>query len=410
MKRSTKKITAIMAALLATATVGASAAMPVFAENDATAATNLSALVEGTKLQFNKVLQGTEGDQATVKASFDFTLTPADADDKAEKGIALSTTETDGSLKTTIDFTGLNTGDEKLDDTTHSYTKTGTFDLSDLFNDNGAQVGAKDFDHAGVYHYTAQEVKPETESTAIKNYDETVFDVYVTVVNDDDAANGLKIASIVAYKTTASEDEQAAATKTKVPLTFTNELDSETLKIEKEVTGELGNKNQEFTFALGLKSGVMEAGTVIKATVYDKATNTSSEKEITVSENGETTTTFTLKDSEYLVIDKLLCGTEAVVTETKTDGYTAYYTVNANGTETVSEDANGTTENLTITQAVAKTDDDDATEDATIIHVRNDSTGAPDTGVALIVAPAAIAGGLAAAGVVYFVVKRKIRK
>ena len=147
------------------------------------------------------------------------------------------------------------------------------------------------FSAPGIYRYTVSEVKGNYEGV---QYDETTknFDVYVNSDGD-----------VYAYTFT-----DAGAENGKDDGVFTNKYDENTglgdLKITKEVTGNQGNKSQEFTFTIGVNGADGEQYHVAHAsenTVVEL--NSGETKEIQLSD-GETATIYGLSASdEYTVTE-----------------------------------------------------------------------------------------------------------
>lgn len=147
------------------------------------------------------------------------------------------------------------------------------------------------FSAPGIYRYTVSEVKGNYEGV---QYDETTknFDVYVNSDGD-----------VYAYTFT-----DAGAENGKGDGVFTNKYDENTglgdLKITKEVTGNQGNKSQEFTFTIGVDGADGEQYHVVygsENTVVEL--NSGETKEIQLSD-GETATIYGLSASdEYTVTE-----------------------------------------------------------------------------------------------------------
>ena len=147
------------------------------------------------------------------------------------------------------------------------------------------------FSAPGIYRYTVSEVKGNYEGV---QYDETTknFDVYVNSDGD-----------VYAYTFT-----DAGAENGKDDGVFTNKYDENTglgdLKITKEVTGNQGNKSQEFTFTIGVDGADGEQYHVVygsENTVVEL--NSGETKEIQLSD-GETATIYGLSAfDEYTVTE-----------------------------------------------------------------------------------------------------------
>ena len=145
------------------------------------------------------------------------------------------------------------------------------------------------FSAPGIYRYTVSEVKGNYEGV---QYDETTknFDVYVNSDGD-----------VYAYTFT-----DAGAENGKDDGVFTNKYDENTglgdLKITKEVTGNQGNKSQEFTFTIGVDGADGEQYHVVygsENTVVEL--NSGETKEIQLSD-GETATIYGLSASDVYTV------------------------------------------------------------------------------------------------------------
>ena len=145
------------------------------------------------------------------------------------------------------------------------------------------------FSAPGIYRYTVSEVKGNYEGV---QYDETTknFDVYVNSDGD-----------VYAYTFT-----DAGAEDGKDDGVFTNKYDENTglgdLKITKEVTGNQGNKSQEFTFTIGVDGADGEQYHVVygsENTVVEL--NSGETKEIQLSD-GETATIYGLSASDVYTV------------------------------------------------------------------------------------------------------------
>lgn len=236
----------------------------------------------------------------------------------------------------TIEFTG--------DDEGTTDTATG---LKEVKKQTANIIPAvTDFPHAGVYKYKVTEEPSgytEAEGTTMA-YSQAEFSLEIYVKNGTD---GLEIAGVrVDY--TKGDDGTAKTEKVDpTPGTgggvsaweFVNQFTKNggtddpydpdnpddrhkdgALEIAKAVTGDMGDKTKQFTFALTLtKLSALEAeGTTYTGTIH-RADGTTTEKVISTSE-----VSFTLADGEYLTFAYLPVGTVYTISETEKDqdGYT----------------------------------------------------------------------------------------
>jgi hypothetical protein len=393
MKKTTKKLTAIMAAMLTVATVGTTAAMPVFAETltDTSAAgdstnketklaTNDAGKIVG--LTFDKTLT-VAGGSTVPDATFTFTMVPAteeqlksngtDVDTllgyTVQAGPALTTSSVDIEFESE-DTTQTITGTKG---TSISVTKEGTFTLPDISS----------FTEEGVYRYAIAETA-DTDDLVNMVYDDDVQLVDVFVFKDDES--NLAILGIASHESGSDE---------KAPIEFANSCTARPLTIEKEVTGS-GSSTEAFSFKVNIAADDnLTAGAKLYGLITAQDDSTT-QVEITVGSDYE----FQLKDDEKLQIFGLFDETTYTVTETAVDGYS---TKVRSTRYDATEDKQKTSTTATL-ETTGEVKGDGATE-----HYINHGTTS-STGIALTITPIAIAGGLAAAGAILVVTKRKLKK
>jgi pilin isopeptide linkage protein len=267
--------------------------------------------------------------------------------------------------------------------------KEGTFTLPTINTASGADA-TQYFTKAGVYRYQVYEVADANTKDDLKNltYDATVslVDVFVLPNSDND---GLYIAGI------ASHD---AGEESKEPIEFVNSCDARSLAILKEVTGS-GSSTQDFSFTLNVAA---DQNLTTGAKLYGKITRNDdswTDVEITVGSDYA----FTLKDGERLDIYGLFDETHYTVAETATDGYST----KIKSTRYDSTNTDAVTQTTTSASANS-TEGEVYGADATERFINHGTT--TSTGIALTITPIAIAGGLAAAGAILVVTKRKLKK
>jgi pilin isopeptide linkage protein len=392
MKKTTKKITAIMAALLATATIGASAAMPVFALDSSVAASILDGdgVQAGTNgiLTFTKCVTTPDDGGVVPTETYNFKLVPYTgtiAEGTTSNGLKVYTgILTNGAGNSTTERTASISYDTDVDTTPTStvanlnvnlFTKTTSFDLSDV-----------KFEKEGIYRYEVTETAGA--NTAYTTYDTTKYIVDVAVTwNETDEKYEISY-----FKSVSTEDLNS-----KVPIVFTNELSEGRLVIYKQVTGNAGSKTEDFAFTLNIAASTgLPTGTKLTAKRYDaKGNQVGNDIELVVGSDS----TFELSHGQTLEIDGLPVTTVYTVTETdySNDGYTTKIKTLENKAQ-VGDEA----ETNTVTNAIVAGGNREQ-------YVNNKSVET-DTGIALTITPIAIAGGLAAAGAVTYIIKRKISK
>lgn len=330
-------------------------------------------------------------------ATFATTTVSADDTGVANGGQLIITKDfglTDGVLSPKVTFTFDVKGDDTASgekDGLHVYSGTNYtngLDTATVTYDNNSNTGTKQqtttvdfskvtYDKPGIYRYTVTE---QTGNIPGVTYDTKTYTVDVYVLQE----NGT-----YAPKYVVSSEKD---TQDKKPIQFNNQIKTTRLKVSKEVTGNAGDKNKEFTFSIKLEdkntNKYYENGKV-SMTITKKDGQT---ENVEVSLGAEQT--FTLKDGESATIDKLPQGIEYTVNETGDDGYKQSATINKNTTAS-------TTEDYTLGTGVTS----DETADEIVVTNTKDST--TPTGVAMTVAPYVGLTILALGGVLYVLKKRK---
>jgi hypothetical protein len=405
MKKTTKKLTAIMAAMLTVASVGATAAMPVFAEtvaNGSVAANVVTYNDRKTELEFSKTLNVDDNGQVMPNETFNFvikpsTVTNSGSADNLVNGMVLYSgvdfTETDTNkdnydstnkgIKASIEFTNADT--VTVANGQASTTKTAKFNIADGLT----------FSHVGVYRYEVVEVTPaEGAQDVVKDMTYDTVTRYVDLYVLSEKVDGVDTYYVAAITSVTGN------TDTKEPIEFKNTCDTGKLTVTKHMTG-LTDNTSEFTFTVTIKpSAELVAGTVLKAyKTSGTTTDTANPIEIKVG----TATTITLKHNESFDITGLFTDTEYEVQETAASGAKAL----ADYTTTISKTAAGTVTDATNDER--KDSGKMTTQNVTDVY-NNYSSPTVSTGIALTITPIAIAGGLAAAGAILVVTKRKLKK
>ncbi|HES9321247.1 TPA: QVPTGV class sortase B protein-sorting domain-containing protein [Streptococcus pyogenes] len=231
------------------------------------------------------------------------------------------------------------------------------------------------FPNVGVYRYEVSEQAGDVKGIT---YDSKKWTVDVYVVNEN---NKFTPKYIVSKETTDSS---------KKPIVFNNELKTTSLTIKKEVTGNSGDKTSDFTFTLLLKENTQfETGQKVKAT-KKKSGAEEETVEVTIGKQY----TFTLKDSEELILDKLPIGITYQVDET--DKNKEQYETSAKMTEDSKEAQDYTLNDLKTTDETADT-----------ITVTNKRNLPIPTGVVGTLAPFAVLSIVAIGGVIYITKRKK---
>ncbi len=215
------------------------------------------------------------------------------------------------------------------------------------------------FSAIGRYTYTIQETKG---SSAGMTYDENTYNVTYTVVHGE---SGLEILSMAVYDT---EDKKQPS-----PVAFTNQYDTADIRIEKEVTGNLGDKDKEFSFSLTLNNGAARIKNYTY-TIYGSDNQPIDGKTGTATLGSQLD--FTLQNEQYLVVSYLPVGTTYSVTESS-EGIEDYTTTITNK-ETEGSPVTGA-ENRNASGSIATGNN--------IVHFENNKETTGDTGIMLDVLP-----------------------
>ena len=236
-------------------------------------------------------------------------------------------------------------------------------------------VEISEFQNPGIYHYTVKEVIPESVYEGIQ-YDNTVYDVYVYITTDDEG--NLSATNVVSVNQT---------TGTKGDLSFTNNYGSgdnnstHDVKITKDVTGNQGDRDEDFTFKVTVTGATGEKYKVVVNGNTGEATSIISGEEATFTlSDDDTIQIFGLSENDTVKVDEEDCSA---------DGYTTTY-VNTNTETTVTNDKDNRADYISGT----------ITADGATITVTNTKNASTPTGIAMTYGPyalmVALAGGMAA--------------
>lgn len=231
------------------------------------------------------------------------------------------------------------------------------------------------FTAPGVYRYVIDDVttNPATGVTCDTNQ------YYIDIEVQSDADGKLSIGDVGFNNGT-----------TKVTA-FVNTFASTSLTLQKEVTGNQGDRNKYFEFEVKLENAPVNS---IYTVTYPAADNHSSNTgNMTVGEDGTVTKTVYLKDDQSIVINGLTAGTQYTIKETDytTEGYTTTNNKNTGA------DADGkTTGQQTMTAADTVT-------------FTNDKAGTVPTGILLDVAPYIVLVALVGVGIIALFATKKRR-
>lgn len=195
-----------------------------------------------------------------------------------------------------------------------------------------------EFSHVGIYTYKITE-KPGNTAGVI--YSEPLF-LKVTVIQQGD---DLVTASASLYKVTKDEDEKVVETKVQ---SFTNTYKAGNLTISKTVTGNMGERERDFTVKVKLTA---PEGKTVNSTISVDNTYAPSNNITNIEIGNETS--FTLKHGESIIIKNIPYDVKYEVLEVYVeDGYDQpQYKVNDGNTTTqmVRDSINDASETVEIT-------------------------------------------------------------
>lgn len=314
------------------------------------------AVVTGKALQVTKTMTYDDEEVLMPETAFTFTI---------ESDTTASGKEGDLDIKKGI-VEGLDkqvTVEYKNTDKASQKTKTAQFDFSKVT-----------FPAIGVYRYTVSEQNDKKDGIT---YDEKKWTVDVYVGNKPNNEEGFEPLYIVSKEDISS---------TKKPIQFTNSIKTTSLKIEKQITGNAGDRKKSFNFTLTLQpSECYKAGSVVKID------QDGSKKDVTIG----TPYKFTLGHGKSVMLSKLPIGItyELSEDEANKDGYTTTATLKEQGKEKSSDFVLSTQKQKT----------DDSTDEVTITNRRDIKI---PTGIVGTLAPF-VALSIVAIGGVLYITKRK---
>lgn len=333
-------------------------AMPAMAANQS---------VNGGTTTFDKYLVMDQ--EANVpNVEFEFSIAAGDAVPATgtapaiDKGIGNPTVGSATFAPTNQTYTTAQPGDTVTLSATQKYAvQTVTVDFSSV-----------SFTAPGIYRYTITETANGQDGITNDTSNTRTLDVYV-VYQDNSGTNQLEVKGYVLQ-------DGVVANPTTKSTGFTNTYTTNNLTLEKQVTGNQGDRDKYFKFTVTISNA--DEGTVYDVTLpVDSHSDNSNE--LTVGQGGTVTATYYLKDDQSVVIQGLTANTKYTITEDdySTDGYTTTNDVNAaDGTTTGEKTMGANNQKVTFT---------------------NDKSGTVPTGILLETAPyvvlmlVVVAGGVA---------------
>ena len=318
-----------------------------------------------------------EEDANVPNVTFDFTIEAGKAMDAdgtnpaIYEGIGTPTV-------TTAEFTAADTT------TTGKPDNASATDYKYVTKEVNVDFSGVDFTAPGIYRYTITE---KNESASGITYDASVLTMDVYVQYKDETTADLEVKYCVLHDDT---DNPNTAAKSEG---FINEYDTSNLILEKQVTGNQGNRDKYFEFTVTISNAV--PGTVYDVDLTGASWNSTpaNPAKLTVESTGTVSGKFYLNDDDKIIIQGMTSDTEYTIEEADytTDGYSTSY---------VLDSSTSTTSNIIGAETMG---DKDHT-----VTFTNNKQGTVPTGVLLETAPYIILGVVVIAGfVVLFATRRR---
>lgn len=247
-----------------------------------------------------------------------------------------------------------------------------------------------DFNAPGIYRYIITESASPQDGIANDTTSTRTLDVFVEYT--DAAAGGqLKVTEYVLYRGTKT-DTADEMTKDDG---FTNTYTTNDLTLEKQVTGNQGDRDKYFAFTVNITGAVAGTQYTVDLDHAEAAPDGRTNEATLTATEGSVEATYYLKDDQYIVIQGLTSTTQYTITETSyaNDGYTTTYDIDsapAVNASTTGEQTMGTADHK--------------------VTFTNAKTGIVPTGVLLEIAPYALLGVIVLAGLVVLFATGRRRK
>ena len=185
------------------------------------------------------------------------------------------------------------------------------------------------FTAPGIYRYIVTESASSVNGITNDDNASRILDVYVIYDTSASSTTSLKIAGSVMYK----ETESSTLEKSRM---FVNTYSTNNVTLKKEVTGNQGDRNKDFTFTVTIQGNPGNVYSVLQG---------SNTVDLTVNQNGTASGTFSLKHDGSIVIQGLATGDTFAIEENdySNESYNTSYKLNGATTATTGRSLSATT-------------------------------------------------------------------
>lgn len=185
------------------------------------------------------------------------------------------------------------------------------------------------FTAPGIYRYIVTESASSVNGITNDANASRILDVYVIYDTSASSTPSLKIAGSVMYK----ETESSTLEKSRM---FVNTYSTNNVTLKKEVTGNQGDRNKDFTFTVTIQGNPGNVYSVLQG---------SNTVDLTMNQNGTVSGTFNLKHDGSIVIQGLATGDTFAIEENdySNESYNTSYKLNGATTATTGRSLSATT-------------------------------------------------------------------
>lgn len=336
---------------------------------------------------FNKYLVMDENANVP-NATFEFTIAPGQAVTATNSSPAIYAGIGTPMVEKAVFHAGDGTTEGKPSDTTGTTTDNFKY-ATDKVTVN---FGSVSFTAPGIYRYTITETTPTQDGITIEGNDTRTLDVYVEY--KETSNQELEVKYYVLHDDTGNPN---TATKSNG---FTNTYTTHDLTLEKQVTGNQGDRDKDFVFTVTITNAVVgtkynvSSVTGSNITIIDGTGAYDSNAGTLTATDGSVKFTCQLKHNETIVIRGLTAGTNYTIEETEytDDGYKTSYKID----DGIVSEASSTGE-----QNMGDSDQK--------VTFTNNKEGTVPTGIILEIAPYIVLAAVVLAGLTALFVTRKRR-